>query len=127
MATKEDVRALLERYCAAMNAGEREAWLDCFADDAYREDPVGTPPAVGRAELAVAFDENHIPVTLSLTQDPLIVGDEVIAFFTVTAEMDGGTMCLPRIVDHIVLTADGRRFQRLRAFFDYAELVPVTG
>ena len=126
MADNVRVRALLERYCASMNAGDREAWLDCFADDAYREDPVGTPPAVGRAQLAAAFDENHIPVTLTLTQDPLVIGDEVIAFFTVDAEMDGGRMRLPRIVDHIVLTADGARFQRLRAFFDYAELVPVT-
>lgn len=126
MHDKAKVRALLERYCTAMNTGEREAWLDCFADDAYREDPVGTPPAVGREALGAAFDENHIPVTLTLTQDPLVVGDEVIAFFTVDAEMDGGRMRLPRIVDHIVLTADGAKFQRLRAFFDYAELVPVT-
>ena len=87
---------------------------------------MGTPPNHGRAELAVAFDANHIPVTLTVTDDPLIVGDEVLAFFTVIAEMDGTTMRLPRIVDHIVLTADGTRFQTLRAFFDYAELVPVT-
>ncbi len=126
MHDKATVRALLERYCAAMNSGEREAWLDCFADDAYREDPVGTPPAVGREALAAAFDENHIPVTLTLTQDPLVVGGEVIAFFTVDAQMPDGPMRLPRIVDHIVLTADGAKFQRLRAFFDYAELVPIT-
>ena len=31
---------------------------------------------------------------------------------------------LPRIVDHIVLTDAGTHFQRLRAFFDYAELAP---
>ena len=36
MADKAQVRALLERYCAAMNEGRREDWLDCFADDAIR-------------------------------------------------------------------------------------------
>jgi hypothetical protein len=63
---------------------------------------------------------------LSLTQEPLVVGNEVIAFLTVVALMDGRRMTLPRIVDHIVLTDDGARFQSLRAFFDFAELVPVS-
>ena len=35
-------------------------------------------------------------------------------------------MTIPRIIDHIVLTDDGLRFQSLRAFFDYAEMVPLT-
>ena len=126
MADKAAVRALIERYCTAMNTGDRATWLDCFAPDAYREDPVGTRPQRGHAEIGAAYDENHVPVTLSLTQDPLVVGDEVIAFLTVIAEMDGTTMTLPRIVDHIVLTEDGTRFRSLRAFFDFAELVPFN-
>ena len=126
MPTKEDVRALLERYCAAMNAHDREPWLDCFAEDAVQEDPVGTPPNVGRAAIAAFFDANDIPVTLSVTQDPLVIGNEVLAFFKVTADIDGQTMTIPRIIDHIVLNTDGTRFQSLRAFFDYAEMVPLT-
>jgi hypothetical protein len=34
-------------------------------------------------------------------------------------------MLLPRIIDHIMLTEDGTRIQSLRAFFDYAEMVPA--
>ena len=49
----------------------------------------------------------------------------MLGFFTVVAEMEGGRMRLPRIVDHIVLTEDGQRIQSLRAFFDYAEMVPA--
>jgi steroid delta-isomerase len=125
MADKNEVRALLERYCAAMSERRREDWLDCFADDAVQEDPVGSPVNVGREAIGKFFDGNEIPVTLSVTDDPLVVGNEVLAFFTVVAEMEGGRMRLPRIVDNIVLTPDGRRFQSLRAFFDYAELVPA--
>jgi hypothetical protein len=40
--------------------------------------------------------------------------------------MNGSRMLLPRIVDHIVLTEDGTRIKSLRAFFDYAELVPAA-
>ena len=126
MADTNQVRALLERYCAAMNERRREDWLDCFADDAVQEDPVGSPPNVGRDAIGRFFDANEIPVTLSVTDDPLVVGREVLAFFRVVADMGGGRMLLPRIVDHIVLTEDGSRFQALRAFFDYDELVPAT-
>jgi len=125
MPTTDEVRALLERYCTAMSAGDREAWLDCFADDAIQEDPVGTPPNVGREAIGAFFDANDVEVTLSLTGDPLIVGNEVIAFFKADALMDGNAMVLPRIIDHIVLDESGNRFARLRAFFDYAELVPA--
>ncbi len=126
MADKQQVRALLERYCAAMNERRREDWLDCFADDAVQEDPVGSTPAnVGREAIGRFFDANDIPVTLSVTDEPLVLGSEVLAFFQAVAQMESGTMLLPRIVDHIVLSEDGTRFQTLRAFFDYAELVPA--
>jgi len=125
MATKDEVRALLQRYCDAMNGRDREAWLDCFADDAVQEDPVGTPPNVGREAIGRFFDANEVPVTLSLTDDPLVLGDEVLAFLRVEADMGGQQMTIPRIVDHIVLTADGTRFRSLRAFFDYDEMRPA--
>ena len=125
MPDKAEVRALLQRYCDAMNEGRRDDWLDCFADDAVQEDPVGAPVNVGREALGRFFDANEIPVTLSITDDPLIVGDEVLAFLRVEAEMEGGRMTIPRIVDHVVLTEDGTRFRSLRAFFDYGEMVPA--
>ena len=127
MPTPHDVRALLERYAGAMNARDRATWIDCFADDAVQEDPVGTPPNIGRDAIAAFFDANDVPVTLRITADPIVIGDEVLAFFDVLAEIDGTTMTLPRIVDHIRLTPDGSRFASLRAFFDYAELRPYEG
>jgi steroid delta-isomerase len=124
MTTAAEIKALLDRYCAAMSAQDRETWLDCFADDAVQEDPVGTAPNHGRAAIGAFFDGNPIPVHIYQTQDPLVIGNEVLAFFAVDADIDGTAMHLPRIIDHIVLTDDGTRIQRLRAFFDYAELGP---
>jgi steroid Delta-isomerase len=124
MTTAAEIKALLDRYCAAMSAQDRETWLDCFADDAVQEDPVGTVPNHGRAAIGAFFDGNPIPVHIYQTQDPLVIGNEVLAFFAVDADIDGAAMHLPRIIDHIVLTDDGTRIQRLRAFFDYAELGP---
>jgi steroid delta-isomerase len=125
MATKEEVRALLERYAAAMMQRDRDAWVGCFAEDATQEDPIGTPPNVGHEAIGRFFDGQTIPVTMTLDGDPLVLGNEVLAFFSVTAEIDGTTMANPRVVDHIVLTEDGTRFQSLRAFFDFADMRPV--
>ena len=124
MADKERVRALLDRYCAAMSSRDRETWLDCFADDAVQEDPVGTSQNVGREAIGRFFDANVVELTLSQSDDPLVIGNEVLGFFRVDAVMDGQQMELPRIIDHIVLTDDGERIMSLRAFFDFAELRP---
>jgi steroid delta-isomerase len=127
MATKDEVRALLERYTSAMNERRREDWLDCFADDAVQEDPVGAPVNVGREALGRFFDEASTDVTLTVADDPIVLGDEVVAFLTVEVVLGERRYRLPRIVDHIVLTDDGARFRSLRAFFDPTELVPVDG
>lgn len=126
MPSKENVCALIDRYVAAMNRRDREAWLDCFADDARQEDPVGAAPNAGREAIGRFFDEvTQMPFTVSVVSDPIVSGNEVIAFLEALAEMDGRRMRLPRIVDHIVLTADGTRFQTLRAFYDQTDMVPA--
>lgn len=125
MPTSADVLPLLERYCAAMTNQEREAWLDCFTDDARQEDPVGAPVNVGREAIGKFFDENITDLTLSVSAPPIVVGNEVIAFLRVDIMMGDQKMELPRIVDHIVLNDDGTKFASLRAFFDYSELRPA--
>ena len=126
MATTEEVRVLLERYCKAMSEHDRATWLSCFADNAIQEDPVGTPANVGRDAIGAFFDNAPVGVNLSVTADPIVVGDEVIAFFQAQITIDGVLMVLPRIIDHIVLDSSGQRFAHLRAFFDYAELAPKS-
>jgi steroid delta-isomerase len=128
MASKESVTALFSRYFQAMNVKDREAWLDCFADDASHEDPVGTPPNVGREAIGRFFDEvTQIPITVRAAADPIVVGNEALAFVEADAEIDGRRIRMSRIVDHVVLTPDGSRFQALRAFFDQSEGVPADG
>jgi steroid delta-isomerase len=125
MPTSADVLPLLERYCAAMTIQDREAWLDCFADDARQEDPVGAPVNVGREAIGKFFDENINDLTLSVTAPPIVIGNEVIAFLRVDIMMGDQKMELPRIVDHILLNEEGTKFASLRAFFDYSELRPA--
>ena len=44
-----------------------------------REDPVGSPANVGREAIGQFFDDNVIPVTLWVTDDPLVVGNSEVA------------------------------------------------
>ena len=124
MPTKDDVRDLFERYTKAMTAADADAWVACFADDATHEDPVGTPVNVGKDAIRAFFANNPPGVQLSLTAEPLVIGNEALVFLRVDIEMDGTQMELPRIVDHVILT-DDCRIQALRAFFDYGELRPA--
>lgn len=125
MPSNSEVHELLERYCTAMTKHDRETWLNCFADDARQEDPVGAPVNVGREAIGKFFDDNIADLTLSVAAPPIVIGNEVLAFFRVDIEMDGQKMELPRIVDHILLDETGTKFSHLRAFFDYAELRPA--
>jgi hypothetical protein len=69
----------------------------------------GHRPTSARRDRAF-FDANPMPIHIYQTQDPLVIGNEVLAFFAVDADIDGTQMHLPRIVDHIVLTDDGTAF-----------------
>ena len=125
MATKADVEALMERYCATMTSHDREGWLDCFTDDATQEDPVGTPPNVGREAIGAFFDANVVELTLSVAAPPIVIGNEALAFLRVDMTMGDQKMELPRTIDHLVLDESGTKIVSLRAFFDYAELRAV--
>jgi ketosteroid isomerase-like protein len=82
----ELLRGRIETYMARFSANDREGWLDLFADDAWIEDPVGTPRRNGRAEIGAFWDDSHaVPEAIELV--PLgiltVAGDE--AAFTMQA------------------------------------------
>lgn len=51
MITPEHIQQTVERYLAAINAGDMPAVVALYADDASVEDPVGTEPKRGDAIL----------------------------------------------------------------------------
>jgi len=50
------IRAVVAEYLRAGREGDKQAWLDLFADDATLEDPVGTDVVRGRDELVAFYD-----------------------------------------------------------------------
>lgn len=63
-------------YYEALSAGDRDAWLALFADDAISHDPVGTPPASGRRALAEIWNVMTSPFDkLTATIDSIFHAD----------------------------------------------------
>ena len=51
------IEATVCSYAAAWGAGDREAWLDTFAESATQEDPVGDAVRRGRDEIGEFWDK----------------------------------------------------------------------
>jgi steroid Delta-isomerase len=92
-------RELSQQSMAAVEAGDRAAWLALFADDAVVEDPVGPsafdPEGRGHRgpEAIAAFYDNVIGANESITFDirqSFLCGDEVANVGTIRIAFGGG-------------------------------------
>ena len=126
MADQDALRQIIATYMDCFTAEDREGWLDLFADDAWIEDPVGTPRRNGRKEIGEFWDETHtVPDKIALV--PLgittIIGDEGI--FTMQAQATlGDTIYGIDIIDLMTFDEAGR-ITTMRAFFDSATMAPL--
>jgi len=125
MVTPEHARQVIETYCKAESAKGRDTWLSLFAPDATHEDPVGAPVNHGLEAIGAFFDASagQMDLDLHTTADPIVVGDEALAFLEVHVGQGAERLVLSPIVDHLVFDADGR-ITALRAFFDPAGIRP---
>jgi steroid delta-isomerase len=127
MADADTLRTIIATYMERFTAEDREGWLDLFADDAWIEDPVGTPRRRGRKEIGEFWDEAHtVPDAIELR--PLgivtVIGDEGI--FTMQARASlGGSVFGIDIID-LMTFDDAGKITTMRAFFDPSAMSPVT-
>lgn len=122
-------RAASLRSRAAVEAGEREAWLALFTDDAVVADPVGESPldetGLGHRgpEARAAFWDMVIgpnTVTMDIVSSHA-GGDEVANVVTITTELPDGSRA---IVDVVAIYAvdDNGLITSLRAFWEMDQL-----
>jgi ketosteroid isomerase-like protein len=126
-----NARELGIRSRAAVEAGDRDGWLDLFAEDAVVEDPIGPSPFDpegkghhGREAIA-AFYDNVIAPSEAITFEILhsyLCGDEVADVGIITTTIAGGTH---QAVVHGVYTyrTNGAgKLAALRAFWEFEAL-----
>ena len=113
------IASTIAEYQSTFSAGDREAWLALFADDAVVEDPVGAPPRTGRDQIAAFWDEIHARLdeaTVKMTQGPAVCGLEAAWAFELLVRAGEHTVRL-EIIDHGTFDEDGR-IRSIRAFWN---------
>lgn len=119
-------RELAEASMAAVEAGDRQGWLDLFAEDAVVEDPIGPsafdPEGKGHRgrEAIAAFYDNVIGVNESIrfsVEKSFACGDEVANVGVITITLVGGAAVEVDGVYTYRRSPDGR-IAALRAYWE---------
>ncbi|QIX26488.1 SnoaL-like domain-containing protein [Nocardioides sp. JQ2195] len=85
--SREEISRLCDAYLDAVSAHDPDAVVALFAEDAQQQEPVGSPPRVGHAEIRAFFeDSNDIPFRLTRFGPINVVGNR--AAFQVLVEID---------------------------------------
>ena len=121
---------------AAIEAGDRDAWLDLFTDDAVVQDPIGPSPLDpaghghrGRAAIAAFYDTVVAAGAVRFDiRESYVAGNECANVGTITTTFpDGSRVAVEGVYTYRTDGAD--RLVALRAFweFDKARLEPAGG
>ena len=125
MAAPHDLRALVDRYCAAVTARDIDAVVAMFTDDAVQADPASAPPNVGH-EAIRAFLQSAVDASASTRFEAVTVhtcGNQVAFDFRVTVGLGTSTMVIEGI--EVFTVADDGRIESVTAYWDDAD-VAVT-
>jgi steroid delta-isomerase len=120
------IRATVEAYCAAFTAGDGAAYVALFAEDAWLEDPVGSPRIEGHEAIGGFFEQSSSmaeSIELRLTGSVRVAAGEA-AFPMQARPSIGGTTFGVDIID-VMTFDDAGRITTMRAFWDPAEMRPV--
>jgi steroid Delta-isomerase len=131
MPDNEAMVTTVDRYIELMSAGDREGWLDLFADGATIEDPVGTPLHEGREAIGAFWDLARSladTVRLERTGPVRCAGGEAAFPMLVHSEI-GENRVVVDVIDvfRMVEGPDGTaRIAAMRAFWDPRDMRPET-
>jgi len=120
------IRATVDRYTSCFTAADRDAFLANFADDAWIEDPVGTPRREGKVSIGEFWDQTQgmaDSVELRRTGPVRVAAGEAAFPMQARPSIGGTTFCID-IID--VMTFDDTGvITTMRAFWDPAEMRPA--
>ena len=126
MADEGVIRETIETYWKAFTAGDRDAWVALFTDDATVEDPVGTPVHQGKEAIGGFFDSAHSladSIELRSVDITAVCGDQA-AFAMEIRPNIGGTMFVLEAIDVMTFADDGRITSQ-RAFWQQEKMRPA--
>ena len=126
MADESVIRETIENYWKAFSAGDRDAWVALFTDDATVEDPVGTAVHRGKDAIGAFFETGQSladSIELRSVGITTVVGNEA-AFAMEIRPNIGGTEFVMDAIDVMTFADDGRITSQ-RAFWQQEKMRPA--
>lgn len=122
--TRADLLALVERSPAAAGRHDRPGWVGLFASDGVVEDPVGSRPHRGAAELGRFYDTFIGPREIAFHRDlDVVVGNTVVRDLELEVRMSSSVvMRIPAFLRYDV-DPDRQTITRLRAHWELPAMV----
>ena len=124
--SRDSITTTIDTYIATYSATDRDGWLECFAEDAWIEDPVGTGRREGLEAIGDFWDESHaIPdsIELRLGDFRIVIGLEAAFTMEVRPNLVGETYTFD-IIDHMSFDTEGKITSN-RTFYDAATMRPT--
>ena len=121
-----DLLAVVECSPRAAAAHDRAGWLGLFTADAGIEDPVGSRPHVGAAQIARFYDTFIGPRDITFHRDlDIVSGSTVVRDLDLEVAMGSAvTMHIPAFLRYDLQPVDGEwRLARLRAYWELPAMV----
>ena len=121
---RERMVEVVKTHCRAESSGDKQAWVNLFADDIVIEDPVGSGAIYrGIAEVSGTFwsAAQRAKPQVQLTDDVIVCGNEAVAMLTAEIDINGVRQKIAPIVAIFTFDEAGKVSQ-LRSFFNYADL-----
>ncbi len=121
------IRSVVDQYCATFTAGDQDGYVGLYADDAWIEDPVGTPRHEGRDAIGAFFAMSRSlaeVIELRLT-GPVRVAAGEAAFPMQARPQIGDTTYAVDIIDVMTFDDEGK-ITTMRAFWDAGEMRPAS-
>ena len=124
--SRDSIMTTIDTYLATYSATDREGWLECFAEDAWIEDPVGAGRREGLEAIGDFWDESHaIPdsIELRLGDFRIVIGLEAAFTMEVRPNLGGETYTFD-IIDHMSFDTECKITSN-RTFYDAATMRPA--
>lgn len=116
MSLEDKIVSAVNTYLASFGKKDLDGIVNLFADDAWIEDPVGTPRKQGKDALREFYQVGiSMGVTAELESDVRVVGNEAAFAFCVSVDTGNGTLTISPI-DIMTFNDDGK-ITSMRAFF----------
>ena len=123
MVEAQHMRQVMERYAAAVSAGDKEAILAFYAPDGSCQVPVGGPVHQGIDAVRAFYEGNELAEALVLTGPVRVAGNEAAVPMVAQVCFDGVDYELD-VVDVAVFNDDGL-LTLLRAYYSLDDLRAV--